>query len=132
MSIQKITCNDNIEIYYISNSMLNENTIENINKNTIGFVAICIQQNQMTILNMHVNKKFRNNGYGSKLLKHVIFIALSKNIDKITLDDMTQKAWCSQNMYVKHGFNYVNGYPYPEMELKFSYKKIDIDKHSNV
>ena len=70
----------------------------------------------LTISSIYVDKVQRGKGIGSILIKEIIKYAKSNNIKKIILDDMTDNYRQSHNIYIKHGFCYVDDYG-PEMEL---------------
>ena len=54
----------------------------------------------------------RGKGYADKILRYSIKYL---KVSKILLDDMSDRPWCKNNLYVKIGFVYKNCYPYPEM-----------------
>lgn len=76
--------------------------------------------NIIQVVNFRVNDRYKNKGYGTKLLMNLIANAkCDDNIDSIELDDMTENAWdLSNNIYIKRGFAYKHCYPFPEMVLK--------------
>ncbi len=116
--VQTFKYNKIIDVYYISNSILTENTLKNIDSNAIGYIEITfINCDEIIILNMHVNEPFRGHGYGRMLLKYIIDLGFCNNVHKITLDDMSDRAWSNNNIYLYNGFHYIHEYPYPEMEL---------------
>ena len=61
-----------------------------------------------TICNLVVNKKFRGQGYGTRLLRIAMDEIKKKNIHVIKLDDMSDRFRKKNNIYVKHGFKYIN------------------------
>jgi GNAT superfamily N-acetyltransferase len=64
----------------------------------------------------HVQEEFRGLGIGSALLTRLVDYAKENNVKKIILDDMTDNCRQANNIYLKHGFNYLYEYG-PEMEL---------------
>ena len=65
---------------------------------------------------LYVQQKYRGKGIGSMLLKCLIEYCKQHNICKIVLDDMTDYYRQPNNIYLKHGFKYVNETG-PEMEF---------------
>lgn len=64
---------------------------------------------------LYVDSKLRNKGIGSILLNQLIQYAKNNRINKIVLDDMSDNYKLPNNIYLKHGFHYVNENG-PEME----------------
>lgn len=85
----------------------------------IGFIEVIQNKkhNTLTIVYLFVHKKFRHKGYGTELIKRVIYYAFINNISEIHLDDITTINGVN-NIYYKLGFNYVNFKFGPEMILK--------------
>lgn len=70
----------------------------------------------ITIGSLYVDPFLRNKGIGSILLNQLIEYAKKTNTQKIILDDMSDNFRLRNNIYLKHGFQYVNEFG-PEMEL---------------
>lgn len=91
----------------------------NINDNIIGYINTIIKNNICTITSFIIKEEYRNNGYGTFLLKKIIRYCLKNNIKKIELDDMSDNFNKENNIYIKNGFRYIeNGFP--EMILLFN------------
>ena len=71
--------------------------------------------NSATIIFLKTNRRYRNKGLATKLLKESIKILKELKIKKIELDDMSDNARTKNNIYKKFGFKYINPYPEPEM-----------------
>jgi len=69
----------------------------------------------IVIGSLYVDSKLRNKGIGSILLDKIIQYAKNNRVKKIVLDDMTDNYRQSNNIYLKHGFTYLNE-DGPEME----------------
>ena len=71
--------------------------------------------NYIVVGSLYVDPILRNKGIGSILLNQLIQYAKNNYVKKIVLDDMTDNYRIPNNIYLKHGFQYVdeNG---PEME----------------
>ena len=57
---------------------------------------------------LYVDPKLRNKGIGSILLNQLIQYAKKNQVKQIVLDDMTDNYRMPNNIYLKHGFRYVN------------------------
>ncbi len=137
LDFTNLSLNDDVKSFIFENYNINyvpfDNTIllNNANMSAIDDIAQCyitwqININQcqhdrtLNILSLRVNKYYEHQGYATLLLSHVINIAKStKNVTTIELDDMSDNAWnLTSNVYIKHGFTYKNGFPFPEMVMK--------------
>lgn len=72
--------------------------------------------NYIILGSLYVDRKLRNKGIGSILLDQLVQYAKNNHVNKIVLDDMTDNYRQPNNIYLKHGFQYVNK-DGPEMEL---------------
>ena len=68
-----------------------------------------------TIIFLKTNRRYRNKGLATNLLKESIKIIKKLKIKKIELDDMSRNARTKNNIYIKNGFKYINPHPEPEM-----------------
>jgi len=66
------------------------------------------------LCSLYVDKSYRNDGIGSLLLNQLIEFAKNQRITQIMLDDMTDRYRKQHNIYLKHGFKYINEFG-PEM-----------------
>lgn len=101
---------NNIEVGACECNWLFGNAITLRNKNVFMDASVFIK-------GLHVHPQYRNQGYGSKLLKKVIEDARQNNIFLIELDDMSDHFAKSNNIYLKNGFRYENVNDGPEMYL---------------
>lgn len=88
----------------------------------IGWCNASVNDNEMTITWFETNKIYRKKGLGDKLLKHVIEYARNNGISRILLDDMSDKAFKRNNIYLKNGFVYLED-GHPEMVLELFLEK---------
>jgi GNAT superfamily N-acetyltransferase len=70
----------------------------------------------LNITDLYVKHEYRNQSYGTKLLKHAIQLAKECNCESITLDDCSDRFKSPHNIYVKLGFKYIDP-NFPEMIL---------------
>ena len=70
----------------------------------------------LNITDLYVKHEYRNQSYGTKLLKHVIQIARERNCESIILDDCSDRFKMPHNIYVICGFKYIDD-NFPEMIL---------------
>lgn len=61
----------------------------------------------MYLRSLFVEPMYRGEGNGTKLLQHGIQFAHNVGIRDITLDDMSDRYRCKDNIYLKNGFKYV-------------------------
>lgn len=86
-------------------------------KNTeIGCFSFYIYstRGECNILNIFINEKYRNMGYGTYILNYIKKFCIERNVKKITLDDCSDNFNKENNLYIKYGFKYINK-NYPEM-----------------
>lgn len=60
------------------------------------------------ILNLHTHPDYRNNGYASLLLKFIIQFCSQNMVRLITLDDCSDNYRKPDNIYLEHGFKYLD------------------------
>lgn len=85
------------------------------NSHTLRNGKVYYSNKYISIGSLYVDPSFRNKGVGSILLNQLIEYAKKNNVSKIVLDDMSDNYRENRNIYVKHGFQYVNE-DGPEME----------------
>jgi len=122
ISLQSYKKNNDSIVHGIFYIHKNELEYKDIADNSLGFIEYHIFHSQkiISIQSMFVCEKYRGNGLGTKLLQHIMksYDNIYKNY-VVELDDMSDKAWHRDNIYLKNGFKYINEYPQPEMELRF-------------
>jgi GNAT superfamily N-acetyltransferase len=126
-SVHQYVCKDNNiyeTIFYITQSGLPYYTILDL----IRFDKKCIITWSTLVINKQENKailtwiktqnKHQKKGYASKLLNHMIYYCRNNEISEIKLDDTTDNYRKNNNIYINHGFKYLdeNG---PEMIMYF-------------
>ena len=80
--------------------------------------AYIIDNKNATLIILKTNNKYKRKGYAIKILEESLNYLKNKlNIEKIELDDMSNRSWENNNIYVNFGFKYINNYPEPEMIL---------------
>jgi ribosomal protein S18 acetylase RimI-like enzyme len=104
----------NLTFYLSFNKLKQKNIYQSISY--IQYI-IDIKNANATIIILETNLKYRNKGYATKLLLKSIYHLKKMNIQYIELDDMSNNSWKKNNIYLKHGFQYINNYPEPEMIL---------------
>lgn len=78
--------------------------IEYINNSTrIGYLDYSIIYERMEIDNFFVEEPYRNQKIGTKLMSHLISIAISNHVINITLE-VRESNIIARNMYKKFGF----------------------------
>lgn len=94
------------------------NIVENKSLNEIAYVEAIIdsEDKNVTIIDINVCVDFRGKGIATYLLISVLKYSDKRNIKIILLDDMTDKAWSPNNIYIKLGLIYINPEPEPEMK----------------
>lgn len=110
LSIQK----NNI-IFYISINKLQHKKIGSSHSFIQYFVDF--KDKDATLICLKTNNPFKNKGFATELLTVSLDYLKKKNILKIELDDMSDRAWEENNIYIKFGFKYINPFPEPEMNL---------------
>jgi len=81
-----------------------------LNQNSIG-------KKECHIVSLYTIDQYRGQGFGEQVLRDIVKYCVDHGIKKITVDDMSDRAYQSHNIYTKCGFKYkIKGFP--EMELK--------------
>ena len=104
--------------YYISINKLKYKDIEEMCFSYVEYIIDNKKKNS-TLKILKQNNKYKKKGYATKILKESLNYLKNKlNIEKIELDDMSDRSWdIYNNIYVNLGFKYINDYPEPEMIL---------------
>lgn len=104
-------------IFYLS--FKKYKTIKEIVKSAVSHCCYYIERENetVTLLHLETNKHSQGRGYGDYLLKNTITYMKNHKYKFIELDDMSDRAWEVNNIYIKNNFEYVNDYPEPEMIL---------------
>lgn len=105
--------------FYISNSPIHFNYISN-NDSVISYIQYVYDIKSASLIFLKTKNICKNKGFASKLLQISINYLKNKKVKKIELDDMSNQAHSKNNIYIKHGFNYINPFPEPEMILKLN------------
>ena len=101
--------------YYIS---INKLKYKNMEEMCFSYVQYIIDNKNATLIILKTNNKYKRKGYAIKILEESLNYLKNKlNIEKIELDDMSNRSWENNNIYVNFGFKYINNYPEPEMIL---------------
>jgi ribosomal protein S18 acetylase RimI-like enzyme len=75
-----------------------------------GYLAFSIKPQlrlmglSLEIDELSVHSNFRGAGVGSQLIKHVVHLALSRGVKKVTISTNRQRESYQRNFYVKNGF----------------------------
>ena len=77
-----------------------------IDNNSIGFLEYSLIYDRMEIDNIMVNEDMRNQGIGTKLMAHLISIAIEYKVVNITLEVRVSNE-TARNLYKKFGFREV-------------------------
>lgn len=108
MQIIKIIYNNNFSLTYIIKLK------DAYDSQLIGCVVCIVTGGECTILSLHVDELYRNNGYGTFLLKEIIKYCMENNIKIIKLDDVSDNFNKKNNIYTKLNFKYISS-GFPEM-----------------
>jgi N-acetylglutamate synthase-like GNAT family acetyltransferase len=106
-------------ILYIAKNKVDFNKIDSIilNENLVGYIEFVIieEEGSATVSYISVSDTYQGLGI-SKFLFIIMSEVLNKiGIEKIELDDDSDRAWQSNNLYLQLGFKYINDEPEPEM-----------------
>lgn len=96
------------KIYKIDNT---DDTVVYITRKE-GCVGLAFRENDVKIIIIKVDEKFRNKGFGSKILKYAIKYIKNKNESKKYINvvgDLCSTTEYIMYFYEKHGFN-INKY----------------------
>ena len=77
-----------------------------IDSESVAFLEYSIMYDRMELDNIVVNDECRNQGIGTKLMAHLISIAIIHRVDNITLELRVSNE-IARNMYKKFGFHEV-------------------------
>jgi len=87
----------------------------------IGYGVMSIAADEATILNLCVSPQYQRQGYGQRILKHLLTVAQTKNVDTVFLEVRNSNS-AALNLYLKQGFNQIavrkNYYPLPNNKNK--------------
>jgi len=102
-------------IFYISINKLQNKNIDS----SFSFIQYIVdfEKKDGTLICLKTNKSFKNKGFATELLTISLDYLKNKNILKINLDDMSDRSWGGNNIYINFGFKYINLFPEPEMVL---------------
>lgn len=113
--------NDTTLLFYLTDSYFPYMTIIDLihqdNPCIISWAETVITDNIMIIKWLTTHNKYRHRGMADLLLKNVIKYANDNNIDKIELDDMSDRFLGNHNVYINNKFVYLM-LGEPEMCLK--------------
>lgn len=90
--------------------LLDEEVRVKIEYDEYSYISGIVYKNEkeLYINYFHVKYENRGNGIGSKLLKKIILVSINKyNINKVFLEDESQKYRKKNNIYIKFGFIYI-------------------------
>lgn len=79
-------------------------------------VCFIVDRSTLMLQGLHVVPELRGNGIGSHILAHIQAYAVANGYECIELDDMSDRFGHPRNIYLKHGFRYINLEDGPEME----------------
>ena len=77
-----------------------------IDDKSVGYLEYSIIYDRMEIDNIGVQEEYRHNGIGTKLMAHLISLAIELRVDNITLE-VRQSNAIAINLYKKFGFHEV-------------------------
>lgn len=110
-------CNKSLEliVYYINDTKLSYEELKRSLNTVTGYIQVVFNkdENEMNIVTLKTN--IQSKGYGSFLLYYAMVNAMSKNIEKVVLDDVSDRYRDSSNIYTKYGLKYKQD-DCPEME----------------
>ena len=77
-----------------------------LDNESVGYLEYSLIYDRMEIDNIMVNTEYRNRGIGTKLMAHLISLAIEYRVDNITLEVRVSNE-IAINMYKKFGFHEV-------------------------
>lgn len=77
-----------------------------INDNSVGFLQYSLIYDRMEIDNIHVSESYRNQGIGTKLMAHLVSLAIEYRVVNITLEVRISNEE-AKKLYKKFGFREV-------------------------
>ena len=103
-------------IYYASQEIdfKDEERKESFSKYSKGCIQFVIDEDELYILHLDVDKNYRREGIGSKLFFFSIQEAKDEKVTKIMLDSMDD-APLERNLFYKHGMRFLDREKGPEM-----------------
>lgn len=134
----KISRSSTNETNYVRNKLIEYNS-QNTSNGNYEEVNLCVKDNQDNIIAglisaicwnwleidiLWVDDEYRNQGYGTKLLKEIESIAISKNCTFIKLNTFSFQA---PEFYKKHGYNVIAVIDNAPIGSKHYYLKKDLD-----
>ena len=72
----------------------------------LGYLEYSLIYDRMELDNIMVFEEYRNNGIGTKMLAHLISLAIENHVDNITLEVRVSNE-IARNLYKKFGFHEV-------------------------
>ena len=93
-------------ISILESELKNDNTfyfVAVLNEEIVGFIGIHIICDEANLMNIVVNKKFRNQKIGSKLLDYILGFCEIKNLSTITLEVSIKNSYAIE-LYKKFDF----------------------------
>jgi GNAT superfamily N-acetyltransferase len=106
--ITNITNGDNYKIEIYDN---NSHELVYIKINNDNYIYLDFRENDVKIIIILIDKKFRNEGFGSKLLNYSIkYIKSKNNLKKYNniIGDLMSDTEYIEYFYKKHGFSIIN------------------------
>lgn len=94
----------NLYDYVSLNMNVNETYLYMVNDKVAGFIHVQNLFDEVDIVNLVINKKYRRLGYASQLLNFII----NRNLSKKILLEVNSKNTKAINLYKKFGFEIVN------------------------
>lgn len=77
-----------------------------IDEDSIAYLEYSLIYDRMEIDNIHVNEEYRNQGIGTKLMAHLVSLAIEYRVENITLEVRVSNE-IARNLYKKFGFREV-------------------------
>ena len=77
-----------------------------LDENSVGYLEYSLIYDRIEIDNFYVDEKYRNNGIGTKLLAHLVSLAISYRVINITLEVRVSNL-VAISLYKKFGFREV-------------------------
>jgi len=101
-----------VMLYYLGERAI---SLDQFNKTTLPSTLIAVIGSKLNILSVHSEKNERGKGYAMYLISAACLDAYEKDVEKVTLDDMTDRSRKRNNIYTRLGMQYIDP-EYPEME----------------
>ena len=77
-----------------------------IDEDSVAYLEYSLIYDRMEIDNIHVNEEYRNQGIGTKLMAHLVSLAIEYRVENITLEVRVSNE-VARNLYKKFGFREV-------------------------